>query len=368
MPQVWRSSLGVDLELPLGFDLSLNGLFTQDVYNVVQINVNEKAPTMKMSGSGADTRPLYASTATTDRRINNSITTAMMLANGKEKGYQYSLNAALSKRMIAGFTGMVSYTYTAAKDMSANPGSTAASSWSANSAVGSLNNPGLSYSNFAVPHRIVSSLSYELELFGKSKTVFSVFYSGSSTGRVSYTTSNDLNRDGYSSDLIYVPATKEELTFADITSGTPAVVKYSKVDQAADFWSYVENSPYLSSRKGKYAERFGDLRPWLNRFDFKVAENVDFKIGGNTYGVELSLNILNVGNMLNPSWGAYKTMGVMNFDNARLLTMSSISATGVPTYKLNATDAANFKANTSWNYNVSTTSTWGMILGAKISF
>ncbi|MFZ4724570.1 MAG: TonB-dependent receptor [Paludibacter sp.] len=368
MPQVWRSSLGVDIELPYGFDLSLNGLFTKDIYNVVQLNVNEKAPTGTFTGSGADNRPYYTTNVNGTRRINTAISNSMMLANGKEKGYQYSLNASLSKRLIAGFTGMISYTYTNAQDMSANPGSSAASAWSANTAVGSLNDPGLSYSGFAVPHRIVSSLSYEVNLLDFSKTTFSLFYSGSHTGRISYTGSNDLNWDGNTSDLIYVPATADELTFADITSGTPAVVTYTAAQQKTDFWAYVEGNDYLSSRKGKYAERYGDLRPWLNRFDFKVAENFDIKMGTNNYGLEISLNVLNVGNMLNSSWGTYKTMGNLSFDNSQVIKLKTISATGIPSYQLNAVNPAGFVATTTWKHNVSTSSTWGMILGAKISF
>jgi hypothetical protein len=290
----------------------------------------------------------------------------MMLTNGKEKGYQYSLNASLSKRFFEGFTGMISYTYTDAKDLTANPGSSASSAWSSNVAVGSLNDPGLSYSAFTVPHRIVSSLSYELDLFDVSKTTFSLFYSGYNTGRLSYTGSNDLNWDGNTSDLLYIPASADELTFKDITSG--ATVTYAAADQKADFWAYVNKNEYLSSRKGQYAERYGDLRPWLNRFDFKIAERFDVKVAERKYGIELSLNMLNVGNMINPSWGTYKTMGVLSYDNVQLLKLSTISSAGVPTYQLNAANATVFASNTQWKYNVSTSSTWGMILGFKVIF
>lgn len=205
MPQVWRSSLGADVVLPYGFDLSVNGLFTRDITNVVQINVNEKAPTLNLVGN--DNRSYYASTATTDRRINNGVTTAMMLTNGKER-LSIFIQCHFNKKIDCRFLGFVSYTYTQAKDMTANPGSSASSSWTANTAVNSLNDPGLSYSNFATPHRIISSLSYELELFNHSKTTFSVFYSGYNTGRVSCTYSNDLNRDNNYSDLFIYQTAK----------------------------------------------------------------------------------------------------------------------------------------------------------------
>lgn len=371
MPQVWRSSLGADVALPYGFDLSVNGLFTRDIYNVTQINVNEKAPTLNFVGN--DNRSYYsylpsppAKASTPDNKINSAVSSAMMLTNGKEKGYQYSFNATLTKRLIAGFSGFVSYTFTEAKDMTSNPGSSASSAWSSNTAVNSLNDPGLSYSNFATPHRIISSLSYELELFNLSKTTFSIFYSGYNTGRVSYTYSNDLNRDNNSSDLIYIPNSKDELVFADIKSG--ATVTYSKADQANDFWNYVEGNDYLKNRKGKYVERFGDLKPWLNRFDFKITQDFHMMVGENKCGLQLSLDILNVGNMINSKWGAYKTNGIINYDNVSPLKVSSIGTDKVPVYQINATNSTAFKANSAWKYDVSTGSTWGMMLGAKISF
>lgn len=360
LPQVWRTSLGIDLELPYGFDLSLNGMFTRDIYNVVQINVNEKTPTLNYTGSGADNRPYYVNN-NSSRRYITSVSNAMMLTNGEEKGYQYSLNTTLSKRLENGFSGMISYTYTNAKDLTSNPGSAAASAWSSNVAVGSLNDPGLSYSAFAVPHRIISNISYDLNLFDVSKTTFSLFYSGSHTGRVSYTGSNDLNYDGNTADLIYIPATKDELKFVKNGSYTPE-------QQQDDFWNYINNNDYLSKNKGQYAERYGDLRPWLNRFDFKISENFNVKVGQQKIGVELSLNTINIGNMLNSSWGTYKTMGVMSYDNARLVKLSSISPEGVPSYQINASNSDDFKSNTTWKHNISTSSTWGMIAGLKLTF
>ena len=73
--------------------------------------------------------------------------TVIQLTNGDEKGYQYSFNAVLTKKFDFGFTGSFGYTYTMAKDMTANPGSSAASVWQNNVAVNSLNDPGVSGSS-----------------------------------------------------------------------------------------------------------------------------------------------------------------------------------------------------------------------------
>lgn len=44
MPQVWRSNVNAEFQLPYGFMLSVGAMYTRDIYNVVQKNMNEKAP------------------------------------------------------------------------------------------------------------------------------------------------------------------------------------------------------------------------------------------------------------------------------------------------------------------------------------
>lgn len=375
MPQVWRSSLGADIQLPLNFMLSLNALYTRDIYNVTQVNVNEKAPTDRFNGN--DNRWYYPEQ---DNRINKGVSSAMMLTNGDEKGYQYSLNAVLTKKFEYGFYGMLSYTYSAAKDLTANPGSSASSAWSSNVAVNSLNDPGLSYSSFAVPHRLVANVSYEIEYLNHLKTTFSLFYTGYNTGRLSYisgltaaTPPKDLNGDGNASDLLYVPASKDELVFADIVSSSKEVT-YSKEAQANDFWNYIEGNDYLKSRKGKYVERYGDLKPWINRFDFKVTQDFFANLAGKRYAVQASLDILNVGNMLNSAWGIYKQSGLANYDNIRPLRFYGVTDDKRPIYQVYANNTEDFQKKSAWvgdlstSSTLSTNSTWSMLLGLKVNF
>jgi hypothetical protein len=360
MPQVWRSSIGADFQLPLNFMLSLNALYTRDIYNITQTNVNEKAPTERFTGN--DNRYYYTSS-----RINNGVSNAMMLTNGKEKGDSYSLNAVLTKKFENGFYAMLSYTYNRTRDLTSNPGSAAYSAWSSNVAVNSLNDPGLSYSAFSTPHRLIANVSYEIEYAKHLKTTFALFYSGYNTGRVSYTAYNDINGDGNTADLLYIPSSKDELLFSDLLDANKNIV-YSKESQAADFWNYIEGNDYLKSRKGKYAERFGDLKPWINRFDFKITQDFYASLGGRRYAIQASLDILNAGNMLNSSWGIYKQSGLLNYDNMRLLRYMSRTADNKPVYQVAANNSADFAEKSAWVPTVSTTSTWGMLLGLKVMF
>lgn len=361
MPQVWRSSLGVDFELPLSFKLSLGGMYTRDVHSIVQKNINETEASSTFEGP--DHRQYWPKGT---NRVNSGVSNAMVLTNGKEKGYQYSFNATLSKRFEYGVSGSFAYTYTAAKDLTANPGSSASSAWSSNVAVNSLNDPGLSYSSFAVPHRLVGNIAYEVGN-EKHKTTFSLFYRGSQTGRKSFTYSNDMNGDGNTSDLIYIPNSKEELQFADMKN-SDGDVTFSAADQQQAFWNYVEGNSYLSGRKGKYAQRYGYLDPWIHQFDLKITHDWYVNIGSRKYGLQVSLDVLNVGNMFKSTWGTYKKVGLSNYDNIRPLKLASVTSGNVPVYQLNAASVEAFEQGTEWIYNATTSSTWGMQLGFRLTF
>lgn len=361
MPQVWRSNINVDFQLPADFMLSVGAMYTRDVYNVVQLNMNESNPT----GTYTE-QPGRVYWAKDKYKFNSASNVVVKLSNGEEKGYQYSLNTVLTKKLDFGLSGMIGYTYTMAKDVTANPGSAPNSAWQNNVAVNSLNDPGLSYSLFSTPHRVVANMAYEIEYAKCLKTTVSLFYTGYHTGRYSYTYNNDITGDGNSSDLMYVPSSKDEMKFVDKKDKAGNIV-YTAVDQATDFWNYVEGNSYLRNRKGDYVERNASLMSWINRFDFRIAEDFYTKIGERKYGVQVSLDILNVGNLFNSKWGAYQSLGLKNYDNVRLLGRSS--AIGSPlTYQLNADSREDFKSKTTWNNSNVIGNAWSMQLGVKVTF
>ncbi|MFO7574721.1 MAG: carboxypeptidase regulatory-like domain-containing protein [Bacteroidales bacterium] len=357
LPQIWRSSLAFDVELPFNMVFTGEAMFSKDINAVKQVNLNLAEPVGNMAGP--DNRPYWTSGT---RRVVGTIGSAMELTNSSE-GYQYSLTGQLTKNFSRGLSGMFAYTYTMAMDITSNPGSAAYSAYSSNTAVGSLNDPGLSYSNFATPHRLVGNLSYRIEYGGHLATTFSLVYQGFQQGRWSYTYSNDLNGDGISSDLMYIPATETEINFVDYSGMTAA-------EQQSAFWAYVNSNEYLSSRKGEYAERFGHIRPWMHRFDAKIIQDVFNNFGSERrYSLQVSLDILNIGNMINDSWGTYTYNPLANYDNVRPLRMvGAPTATNAPTFRLNANSIEQFEDLTTLKKSIGTSSTWGALLGVKLIF
>ncbi|MDD2279647.1 MAG: carboxypeptidase regulatory-like domain-containing protein [Bacteroidales bacterium] len=359
MPQVWRTNLAVDIKLPSNIVFTGEAIFGKDINAIKQVNINEADPAGKMVGP--DNRDFW-----TAQRVVSSVGNATVLTNTDE-GYQYSLTAQLTKGFTRGFSGMFAYTYSAAKDISNNPGSAAFSAYSSNSAVGSLNNPGLSYSNFSTPHQLIAHGSYRIEYAKILATTFTVAYRGFQQGRWSYTYSNDLNNDGISSDLMYIPKSENEITFVDYTSGG---VTMTAAEQATAFWAYVNDNDYLSKRKGEYAERFGHVRPWLHRFDVKVLQDIFTNFGSSKrYTLQISLDLLNVGNMISDKWGTYSNTPLANYDNVRPLTRVGLpTATTAPTFRLNANSIQQFKDNSQVVKSLNTSSTWGALLGIRLTF
>jgi hypothetical protein len=360
MPQVWRTNLAVDIELPSNMVFTGEAIFGKDINAIKQVNINEADPAGKMVGP--DNRDYW-----TTRKVVNEIGNATVLTNTDE-GYQYSLTAQLTKSFTRGFSGMFAYTYSVAKDISNNPGSAAFSAYSSNTAVGSLNDPGLSYSNFATPHQFVGHGSYRIEYGGMFATTFTIAYRGFQQGRWSYTYSNDLNNDGISSDLMYIPASENEITFVDYTPSGGVLMPAA--DQAAAFWAFVNSNDYLSERKGDYAERFGEVRPWLHRFDVKVLQDIFSNFGSSRrYTLQISLDLLNVGNMISDKWGTYAYHPLSRYDNVSpLRVVGSPTATTAPTFRLNANTVQEFQEKTEVGNDLSTSSTWGALLGVRLIF
>ncbi len=362
-PQIWRSNLAVDVELPWSMIFTAEAMYSKDINAVQQININLADPTGTLAGP--DNRMFWSSS--TAAKVVSTVSAATELRNTKQ-GYQYSLTAMLTKNFSKGLSGMFAYTYTEAKDISANPGSSAYSAYSSNTSIGSLNDPELSYSLFSTPHKLIGSVSYKIEYAKHFATTFSLVYQGYQTGRWTYTYSNDLNGDGITADIMYIPSSASEITFVDYTPSGGALMTAAQQQNA--FWEYVNRNEYLSSRKGDYAERYGEIQPWMHRFDAKILQDLFTNFGSDRkYTLQFSVDLLNVGNMINDSWGTYTYNPLTSYENVRPLTVVGRgNATTAPTYRLNATSLEDFTNKTTLSKSISTSSTWGCLLGIRLIF
>ena len=355
-PSVWRSSLGTDIRLPANFVFTVEGLYTRDVVNLIQQNIH-----LEEAGryDGIDNR-IYM------RKIYTTIGSNTMLTNGEDKGYSTSVTFQLTKQFSNGIAGMIAYTYNNAKDLGANPGSTANSAFTSSANAGNPNEPALSWSAFSMPHRINGYVSYTVNWLKHATSTFSLYYNGTNQGRLQYIfTTAPEGGINTTQALIYIPKNKDEMRFVDYTPSGGTTFTAAK--QADVFEAYITSNKYLNSRRGQYAERYGDVQPWVNRFDFKFVQDIYSNFGSDRrYTLQFIFDIINAGNLLNKNWGCYYTNGMLNFENMPLLT--PIVSSNQINYRLNADNAEAFKSRTDWYGNAATSSTWGMQFGLRLKF
>jgi hypothetical protein len=297
-PQQWRSNIAVDQKLPFGMVGTLEFLYGREVNGIYYLNANQTQPNGAFTGP--DNRPRWIPvTGTNVARINQNVQNAVVMKN-QDKGFSYSISASLERPLADGLYGKIAYNYGVSKN-TVDPGSIAFGSWSSNQVPGNPNNAPLAFSTNSPGHRIFASLSYRAEYFDIGATTVSLFYDAVTIGNGSYTYSGDLNGDGNSSnDLIYVPKNKSEMNFVQYTASGVTFTP----DQQADAWeAYINQDKYLSSRRGQYAERAGTFLPMVFRADVSVVQEVFADLLEKKQTLQFRLDILNIGNLINKSWG-----------------------------------------------------------------
>jgi len=375
MPQTWKSSLGFDAKLPWGLKATVEGIYNKDFNTAFFVNKGLRgAAPMKIAGY-PDNRIIYPS-VTADKyshlHTNGVITTATGKGSGvspivlenRKGGYYWSLTAKLEKSFSKGFAGMIAYTHSMAKNLVDGAGDQAASAWNGNANVNGANNPELSYASYITPDKLIGSASYRLEYLKNMATSVSLFYEGGAAGRFSYVYSSNIVRDGAgSNNLIYVPKNPSEINFVDQTVNG---VVWTAQQQSTAFFSYIEQDKYLSSRKGQFAERNGAILPWSNRFDIKVQQEFFVNVGGKRNTIQVSLDILNVGNLISKNWGIVPYYNQNNILVPTNVNNVVVGGTVLPTYRLNPYNDEMLK--TTFSDNLSYASTYSMQLGIRYIF
>ena len=347
MPQVWKTSLAVDYALPTSFpsSVTVEGIFNKTI-NGVSIS-DWSIPTVGGFArfNGVDNRPVYPSGYRTG-------TKAFVLEN-TSRGYGWSTNIALNAQPSEFISLMAAYTHTVAKDVTGMPGSNAESAFTYVPTVEGPNHIKLHNSQYSTPDRLVASLTTH----DKSGNHYSFIYEGWRGGaNYSYMTVNDINGDGYNYDAMYVPTDEE------VANGQ---FRFVSDDDQTRFMDYVHANDYLNNQQGKYAEAYSVYSPWVHRIDFSYKHDFMLNAGNTSHNLQLSLDIKNVMNLFNNSWGVGNYLNPDIGTEARILKYEGVDADGVATFSTPSSISGDTRTFTP-SYTLG--QTWYASIGIKYIF
>ena len=317
MPQVWKTSLAIDYTFPTSFPFSITaeGIFNKTI-NAASISDWSMLPVEGFARwNGADNRPIYPSSF-------RSTTKAFVLEN-TSKGYGWSANVTMNMQPAQWISLMAAYTHTVNKEITGLPGSAAESAFTYVPTAAGPNYIPLHNSQYVTPDRIVASATAH----DKGGNHYSLIYEAWRGGfAASYMLKNDMNGDGYNYDALYIPTDKQVVDNE---------FRFVSNDDRDRFMEYVHNNPYLSKHQGQYAEAYSLYSPWVHRLDFSYKHDFTVKIGQTTNTLQLSLDVKNILNLFNSSWGVSKYLNPdvsTSNTEARILQYESTDAEGYPVF------------------------------------
>ena len=370
MPQVWKTSLALDIQIPVNFPLSVTveGIFNNMINDVTMENWNERMPdeTWQRFANPNPNNPVYDNRfiyPTTGRHFvtgvgpNNNITPQAFVLTNTNLGWGAIGNITVTASPMRNMDLMLAYTITESRELTGMPGSSANA---IHQNTNTVNGPlllDLQRSMYVVPHRVIGSFGYSTPSntwAGNilANTHFNIFYTGASANGFSYTFTNDVNGDGFARDLIWIPRNRGDLRFIN-------------EEHEDAFFRFKAQCRYLQRNAGGYAEANAVRAPWVHRFDLRVAR--DFRINSNT--LTFSIDVTNFGNLLNSKWGIPKNMSAAN--GGAILTLDNRNdiingVTDLPVFSVH--NSLLSEDATPWTSIYGIGNTWRMQFGVRYTF
>jgi hypothetical protein len=329
-PTKLRTSIGLDKKLPDDWVLTGEFTYSKDIHATYMANVNLNESNAFAITNGGDNRQRFNTSNVTSGTNNSNkyyngttlqnpnIGNAILLAN-TSKGFAYTATARVQKSWH-NLTASLAYSYSETKTAMEN-GSTASSLWSARPVANTdPNAPTLARPSWYQPHRVIAYANYRIDEGKHTATYIGVIFEATTAGTNSYVYNGDLNGDGNTTnDLIYIPKSATDITLVPVNGGTAtsgnANLDHSDTRTANQMWNqlnaFIGQDHYLNKHRGQYAQANSTLNPWAKHLDLNFAQDIYFytKNGSDKdkHTLRLSMDIVNVGNLLNKYWGLVKS-------------------------------------------------------------
>lgn len=347
MPQVWKTSIAVDYQLPIPFPTTLTGelIFNKSINETSISDWSIPSVGGFARFNGVDNRPIYPTGYHTN-------TSAFVLEN-TSRGYGWIGNITLNTQPNEWLDFTAAYTHTVSKNVTGMPGSNPESAFTYVPTVEGPNHIRLHNSQYVTPDRLMASAT----IHDKSGNHYSFFYEAWRGGaNYSYMTVNDINSDGYNYDALYIP-TDEQVANNDF--------RFVSEDDKTRFMDYVHNNNYLKKHQGEYAEAYSLYSPWVHRIDFSYKHDFKVNIGNTKHKLQLSCDVKNLMNLFNSSWGVAKYLNPAIGAEARILKFEGVDKEGYATYSTPSSIQGNTETFTP-SYSLG--QCWYASIGIKYTF
>jgi hypothetical protein len=127
--------------------------------------------------------------------------------------------------------------------------------------------------------------------------------------------------------------------------------------QRAAFKSFIAQDKYLNARRGQFTEKYGAETPWFSQLDMRIMQ--DFKIKKSANTLQLSLDIINLGNLLNSNWGVRKYASTSGYFQPVSVSLDNANT---PTYQFDTNQKSTFSPSPDLQ------SRWQMQFGVRYIF
>ena len=347
MPQVWKTSLAIDYQIPVDFPFSVTveGIFNKKIHDNCISDWSIPSVGGFARFNGVDNRPIYPD--------NFRTTTPAFVLENTSKGYGWSANVTVNAQPADWISLMAAYTHTVSKEVTGMPGSNAESAFTYVPTYEGPNNIKLHNSQYVTPDRVVASATIHDKSGNHYNFIYEAWRGGNSYG---WMLTNDMNGDGYKYDALYIP-TDEQVANKEF--------RFKTDDDAKRFMDFVHNDSYLSKHQGEYAEPYSAYAPWVHRIDFGYKHDFKFNVGKTKHMLQLTFDMKNVLNFFDSSLGVSKYLNPEIGSEARCLKYEGVDAQG---YAVFSTPKAINGNTETWTTNYSLSQCWYASVGIKYYF
>jgi len=307
---------------------TLELIYGKDLKGVYVRNADLVAPVRMLP----DGRPFYGGFG--NNELNPDGGSGIYVIDNTDDGYSFNVTGQLRKTFSPNADASIGYNFNDARN-SLRSSEIASVLWSQQPNSGDPNRPERSYSEFGQRHRFVGTASYSKVWSPMLRTQLGLFaelaegnrFGGAGGNRYSFIYSGDVNGDGQGgNDLIYIPSSQGEISFDPLVTGGQTI---SPDEQWNRLNAFIEQDDYLRSHRGRIAERFGAVNPWYSNIDMRVLQDIALTRGANRHAFQVSLDVLNVANLVNSDWGVRK---VASASATSPLSLVRFNTAGAPVF------------------------------------